>query len=493
MKPIPLLLSSLFVAGVALGFCQKPQPQLDFPQTPDKTQTPPTGLLPKLDFPPQGPANTAEGNDLPSMGGITGNVATGDHAISGAFVILRALKSSVKGFPAVFGSRTDADGQYAFFKIPAGSYRLTVWARGVHQLEPGIAIETSPNQTHRQPTIRMAAGSAGEKAVIRARVLQLRVYFATDREPMHGPGPPDYFANNASSASHLSFGYCDFTIPDFDPAMSDAAAQAVRNQFGADAQLYPTVQKSETESLRDFQRDLSSQAHGQNALLYIHGYNNSFEEAAETAASLKVALKFLGPVVFFSWPSANRVSAYLTDEQRIGNTISSRHLSAVFQTIQQAGGIGKIHVLAHSMGSRALDAQWHSGRDLGGLGQIVYAAPDVATTDFKRELSTPPAGPDQINLYASLVDQALEASVIVHLWPELRAGQQVRGLTIPFLDTVDATPVDMTLLGFGHSYFINSPEVEDDIGGVLNQTPPSQRGPKLTRNPQGINDWRLSP
>jgi hypothetical protein len=53
---------------------------------------------------------------------------------------------------------------------------------------------------------------------------------------------------------------------------------------------------------------------GQDVLLFIHGYNNSFKAAAQQAAQLKADLKFPGPVVLFSWPSLAEGGGYFTDK-----------------------------------------------------------------------------------------------------------------------------------------------------------------------------------
>ena len=48
-------------------------------------------------------------------------------------------------------------------------------------------------------------------------------------------------------------------------------------------------------------------------LVYVHGYNMSFDETATRAAQLAYDLDFPGLPFFFSWPSAGKLLGYLRD------------------------------------------------------------------------------------------------------------------------------------------------------------------------------------
>jgi hypothetical protein len=51
-------------------------------------------------------------------------------------------------------------------------------------------------------------------------------------------------------------------------------------------------------------------------LVFLHGYNVTFEQAARRAAQVAYDLRFPGIVVLFSWPSAGRPHYYAADEDR---------------------------------------------------------------------------------------------------------------------------------------------------------------------------------
>ena len=51
------------------------------------------------------------------------------------------------------------------------------------------------------------------------------------------------------------------------------------------------------------------------AFLFIHGYNVTFEGAARRTAQMAYDLGFNGAAVFYSWPSQGTPTAYTIDEQ----------------------------------------------------------------------------------------------------------------------------------------------------------------------------------
>jgi esterase/lipase superfamily enzyme len=61
------------------------------------------------------------------------------------------------------------------------------------------------------------------------------------------------------------------------------------------------------------QRALDARAYLGQALVFVHGYNTSFDNAIRRAGQLAYDLKFDGPVFLFSWPSRERLLSYITD------------------------------------------------------------------------------------------------------------------------------------------------------------------------------------
>jgi len=73
-------------------------------------------------------------------------------------------------------------------------------------------------------------------------------------------------------------------------------------------------------------------------LLFVHGYNVSFEDAARRTGQLAYDLGFEGPTVFFSWPSRGSVTAYTRRADRaVGHPDLKSVLSDLAVLLRRAG------------------------------------------------------------------------------------------------------------------------------------------------------------
>jgi esterase/lipase superfamily enzyme len=60
----------------------------------------------------------------------------------------------------------------------------------------------------------------------------------------------------------------------------------------------------------------------------------------------------VGAPIFYSWPSNGKTADYFKDETNI--TWSTPHLEEFLGLIAQKSGAERIHIIAHSMGNRAV-------------------------------------------------------------------------------------------------------------------------------------------
>ena len=124
------------------------------------------------------------------------------------------------------------------------------------------------------------------------------------------------------------------------------------------------------------------------ALVFLHGFNVTFEEAAIRAAQIGVDLKVPGATAFFSWPSRGTVRAYPADEASI--EASERAITDFLVDFTSNCQAEKVHLIAHSMGNRgllrALQRIAASAQTRGQVkfGQVFLAAPDVDHDLFLR-------------------------------------------------------------------------------------------------------------
>jgi esterase/lipase superfamily enzyme len=147
--------------------------------------------------------------------------------------------------------------------------------------------------------------------------------------------------------------------------------------------------------------------------------------------------------------------------------------------VVQQTKVKKLHLIAHSMGNRALtQALEHVAMrepPPAKFGQVILAAPDVDADEFRtRYAPVVTRLADHVTLYASSYDRALLASTRVHGYT--RAGLSGEHLIVcDGLDTVDVSPIDTSLIG--HSYYGDNPLMIRDLEAVIALSlPPDGRG-----------------
>lgn len=202
-------------------------------------------------------------------------------------------------------------------------------------------------------------------------------------------------------------------------------------------------------------------------LLYVHGYRTTFPEAAKTAAQLQTDLSVPGVTALFSWPSAGGTADYWSDEESI--QLSERYLCQFLREMSDRLDVDKIHVLAHSMGNRALlrvamrAADGSTSTEGIKLGQVILAAADVGRRLFRVEASAYHELAEGVTMYVSSGDRALRSSAVVHRGH--RAGFCPPYTKVPGIHVIDASKIDLSLLG--HGYYAQSRTVLGDIYGIL--------------------------
>jgi esterase/lipase superfamily enzyme len=128
--------------------------------------------------------------------------------------------------------------------------------------------------------------------------------------------------------------------------------------------------------------DLLAQAGGGgDVLIYVHGFKQTFETAVLDAAHLSDGIKFRGRTMVFSWPSKAGLFDYAYDRE---SAMWSRDdFERVLHSTVATPGAGRIHIVAHSMGTmltleslRQLHAR--NGDNVADrIGSVVFAAPDI--------------------------------------------------------------------------------------------------------------------
>ena len=205
-------------------------------------------------------------------------------------------------------------------------------------------------------------------------------------------------------------------------------------------------------------------------MVFVHGFNRSFNNASKVAAEFAYTKSFEGVTVIWSWPSSRNPAGYLEDEANI--RWSRPHLAEFLQDVITQSGAETVHLLGHSMGARGLSEVMlrdliPGGIDLGNIGEYILLAPDIDSAIFKRDVAPGLVGAGlHVSLYTSANDKALASAYALRRYP--RAGDSRDGpIVTPGVETIDVTAANKSLLG--HSYFDNSDEVSADLAELLNR------------------------
>ncbi len=317
------------------------------------------------------------------------------------------------------------------------------------------------------------------------------VWFGTDRKPLDPQDPSRGFAGARGEAT--SFGHCKVAIPRthrFGSTGTSFLRRWVRLEFRDDhLRLQETKSASMGDWLSSIQDELKGLKDGdRQSIVYIHGYNVSFEEAALRAAQIGFDLKVPGITAFFSWPSRGKTQKYLADREAV--EASEGAMADFLAKVARESGSESVHVLVHSMGNRVLlralqrivcRAERYAGVR---FGKIILAAPDISV-DLFRALSPAFARiSDRTTLYSSPADLALTASE--WLQDTDRAGHSPPITVVSGIDTVHVPRFD--LLSLGHSYYAEAEAVLHDMHDNLFQGTPAKDRQRLEtrRNEQGL-------
>ena len=84
-------------------------------------------------------------------------------------------------------------------------------------------------------------------------------------------------------------------------------------------------------------------------LLFVHGFNNGFDEARFRLAQIVFDGRFGGVPVLFTWASRNSLFAYGSDRETAASSRDA--LERLMMMLANVPGVGKVHILAHSMGA----------------------------------------------------------------------------------------------------------------------------------------------
>jgi esterase/lipase superfamily enzyme len=212
-------------------------------------------------------------------------------------------------------------------------------------------------------------------------------------------------------------------------------------------------------------------------LVFVHGFNTSVDEARFRLAQLVTDGRFGGVPVLFTWPSRNSVLSYVSARENA--TISRDALTKLLQDMSRTPGVGRIHVLAHSMGAwlsmealreTAIGGQTHLD---GKLGNVMLAAPDIDLSVFRQQMARLGAGANVV-VFSSTGDRALSlSSTIAGDRPRLGAIDPNNARDKAELEKLGVKVYDLSKISDGwinHGAYATAPHVVQQIGRQLTRS-----------------------
>lgn len=328
---------------------------------------------------------------------------------------------------------------------------------------------------------------------------EVPVYFGTTRSPSSNPKetPEERFLNGRGSGE-LTLGRAIISIPaGHRVGKLEQPLSIWRFRLKPNLEKHVVLRSADLMTPKDWVAVVRTELENQPnrmAFVYIHGFNVSFGQAMMRAGQIARDIGYEGLVTAFSWGSENSLAGYPTDEDAV--QLAAPKLVEFLAMLHIDAGVEAFHIVAHSMGCRALlsalkeTSWWRSSATP--VAEAVFAAPDVDANQYKQNMSAIPHNAGRYTLYGSARDLAIAMSRSIRK-NHPRAGDGGNNiLVMNGVETVDATEAGEHLFGLGHSYFADKRNILVDLWAVLSGLPMPRFGLEARLHKEGTY-WALLP
>ena len=305
------------------------------------------------------------------------------------------------------------------------------------------------------------SSNVGEFAVV-------KTYFATNRG--YNVGEPPYSMFNERPTSETTFGKNYIILPR-EPELQPDEPKTLFTLNINGAKYEPSLSQNTILSSEEFSDSIDSdirELDGSSALIYVHGFNESFESSVIRAGQISYDLGFPGSTFVFSWPARHSVTTYLGDLERARN--SQKHFELFLNQILSTTGTRQIYIIAHNMGARIVSSTLKhlysvQPRYRDRIREVIFLAPDIEANRFSEEfamfIGTKNA---PITLYSSENDPALEISKMFTT-DALAGDSKERLLIVDNVETINAGATSLSLNG--HSSRSDANSILGDIWDLV--------------------------
>ncbi len=242
-------------------------------------------------------------------------------------------------------------------------------------------------------------------------------------------------------------------------------------------------------------------------LVFVHGFNDSFEESATSLAELWHFTGRRGVPILYSWPAdIGGLFGYFIARESGEFTIY--HFKEFMRLLSAMPEIEHINIIAHSRGAditttamRELIIETRAkGKNpvtVFKIKNLILAAPDLDLDIVRQRLMAEKFGPafGQITIYTNSADTALNLSEFLMSGTrfgrmkaaDLKPSDQEFFSRVPNVNIID---VGATQSMFGHSYFLNHPATSSDILLILRDGQPPGSISRPLRH-KFLNFWEM--
>lgn len=345
------------------------------------------------------------------------------------------------------------------------------------------------------PKPKPAPVSAAEPEPVPIILEVIQVHFGTNRGRTGVEDPYNFFSDQISK-DKLELGVAHVSIPQGHVQGKVESPFSVfriitfrpnpQKHFAFEGSL---VSLEQSQFVAEVKKSLAGLP-GAQIVVYIHGLDNRFSEAAFRAAQITWDLRSEKiPVVsaLFSWPTG--AALFIPTEQQYISAKdhaygASTKLLEFLEVLRSAAPDSTIHLVAHSMGADVLStaltnfgedklAVKYDGETRPKFNEIILAAPDIRMSDFAKKILPAVKSKHRVTLYASSNDKALNESKKANKGE--RAGDMGENpVLVDGVQVVDATKVNNSFIG--HTYWAESVAVIHDLALVMKGKQPLERG-----------------
>lgn len=290
-----------------------------------------------------------------------------------------------------------------------------------------------------------------------------RIMIVTSRRASEVDG--EFYSGERANA--LNFGAATVVIPpNHQPGQVERPNSLPPNPDKHFTVIDPQRFTDENEWRAEARREVMKRPAGQrDAMLWVHGYNNTLTDALLRLAQFVEDSGYTGLPILYTWASQARLTGYVYD---MNSALIARDFIERVPKLMINSPLEGLDIVAHSMGNFLTMEAIRGSSSKGGLNQsgklrnIILASPDIDVDLFIAQLRNIPVDQRRFYVLSSSDDKALGTSSIIARGP--RVGQlPASELSKLGVNVIDLSQVQDTS-SVHHTKFADAPEIVQLLG-----------------------------